>query len=335
MNSPELTAKIIHYLESNNQKGNWNWFLAEYQQINQTRQEYQNLFPEMDKREQKILLSEIEELTKQETQLISQIKEQIITEKSSEQEIIMEIRPGAGGVEAGLFARDLYGMYCGFAEKKRWKVETIENKVGEKGNFISVFFAVRGKSVFNCLKNEAGVHRVQRVPTTGHGERHTSTASVVILSKLQDIKLDISEKNLKIETYGSGGPGGQHANKTESAVKVTYTYSTATGKTETITAVSQESREQPKNKKAALLILKKRLWERKQVEQNQKIGNVRSAAIGSAERSEKIRTYNFFGNRVTDHRLKIDWGEPDSILRGNLEEIIQQLIDYEVEKKIS
>ncbi|MCE8162715.1 MAG: PCRF domain-containing protein [Candidatus Moeniiplasma glomeromycotorum] len=335
MSSSELTTKIIHYLENNNQKGNWSWFLSEYQKINQIRQEYRSLISEINKNEQKFLLAEIKELTEQEEQLVSQIKEQIIAEKRNEQEVIMEIRPGTGGVEAGLFARDLYRMYYGFAKKKGWKVEIIESRVGREGNFVSIFFTIKGKNVFSLLKNEAGVHRVQRDPQTEKEEKvHTSTASVAILPPLQDVEIDISPKNLRIETYGSSGPGGQHANKTESAVKVTYTHSIG-GKTETITAVSQESRKQHENKKNALLILKKRLWEKKQAEQNQAIGNLRSTSIGRAERFEKIRTYNFIQNRVTDHRLKISWEEKlEFIIEGNMEEIIQKLIDYEVEKKI-
>ncbi|KLL01568.1 MAG: peptide chain release factor 1 [Mycoplasmataceae bacterium RC_NB112A] len=333
MDSSGLIAKIIHYLENSNQKGNW--LLNEYKRIKQTRQEYQSLISEIDKKEQKILLSEIEELNNQENQLISQIKKQIITEGKEEREIIMEIRPGTGGTEAGLFARDLYRMYYGFAEKKGWKVEIIENRVGEKGNFVSIFFAIKGKNVFSLLKNEAGVHRVQRKPQTEKGERvHTSTASVVVLPPLQDIEIDISPKNLRIETCRAGGAGGQHVNTTDSAVKVTYTYS-SDGKTEIITAISQESRKQHENKKNALLILKKRLWEKKHAEQNQAIGNLRSTSIGTAERFEKIRTYNFTQNRMTDHRLRISWEEKlEFILEGDLEEVIQKLIDYEVEKKL-
>jgi len=147
MDSSELTAKIVHYLENNVPKENW--LLAEYKKIKQTRQEYQSLIPEIDKKEQNSLLTEIKELTTQEDQIILQIKEQIITEKRTEQDVIMEIRPGTGGTEAGLFVRDLYQMYCGFAEKKGWRVEIIENRVGEKGNFISIFFTIKGKNAFS------------------------------------------------------------------------------------------------------------------------------------------------------------------------------------------
>jgi len=337
MDSSELTAKIIHYLEKkesfDNPKGNR--LLTEYKKINQTRQEYQSLIPEIDKKEQNSLLGEIKELTAQEDQIILQIKEQIITEKRTEQDVIMEIRPGTGGIEAGLFARDLYQMYSGFAEKKGWRVEIIESRVGEKGNIVSIFFVIKGKNAFSWLKNEAGVHRVQREPETGKGGKiHTSTASVVILPPLQDVEFDLLPQNLKIETCRASGAGGQHVNTTDSAVKATYTYST-NGKTETITAISQDSRKQHENKQKALLVLKKRLWEKKQTEQDQVIGNLRSAAIGTAERSEKIRTYNFPDNRATDHRLKISWKNLDSVLKGDLEEISQKLIDYEVEKKLS
>ncbi|MCE8163349.1 MAG: PCRF domain-containing protein [Candidatus Moeniiplasma glomeromycotorum] len=334
MDSSELTTKIIHYLENDSSKGNW--LLTEYKKINQTRQEYQSLIPEIDKKEQHSLLAEIKELTIQEDQIILQIKEQIIAEERVEQDVIIEIRPGTGGIEAGLFTRDLYRMYCGFAEKKGWRVEIIETRIGEKGNFISVFFAIKGKNAFSWLKNEAGVHRVQRVPETENKEKlQTSTASVVILPPLKDIEIDLLPQNLKIETCRASGAGGQHVNTTDSAVKVTYTYST-NGKTEIITATSQDSRKQHENKQKALLVLKKRLWERKQIEKNRAIGGLRSVAIGNAERSEKIRTYNFPANRVTDHRLKISWEEKlEFIIEGDLEEVCQKLIDYEVEKKLS
>nr|CAG8626218.1 14067_t:CDS:2 [Entrophospora candida] len=259
------------------------------------------LFSEISKEEQSALSSEIEDLEVKKDRLINKIKEQIIEEEGISQSVVMEIRPGPGGDEAGLFVRDLYR-----------------------------------KGVFNYLRNETGVHRVQRIPETAKvGKMHTSTATVVILPEFQDIKLDISEKNLKIETCRSSGAGGQHVNTTDSAVKVTYTYTT-NGKTETITATSQDGRSQHDNRARALTVLKDRLLEKLQTDQAKEVGNLRSSMIGTAERSENFRTYNFQENRVVDKRLKIKLrGKVDRVMEGDLEEICQKSIDYEVEKRIN
>ena len=173
----------------------------------------------------------------------------------------------------------------------------IESKVDKAGNFDFVAFWVKGEKVFNWLKNEAGVHRVQRVPRTeSRGRIHTSTVSVVVLPEAPDIALNIRPQDLKTETYSSGGPGGQHANKTASAVRITHLPTK-------LVAVSQDARDQRVNRERALLVLKSRLLEKLQTEQQQKTGNLRSSMIGTAERAEKIRTYNYPQNRVTDHRL--------------------------------
>ncbi|CAI2162044.1 2946_t:CDS:2 [Funneliformis geosporum] len=279
----------------------------EYEKLNQEQKDYQELSQGVSKEEQNILLSEIKNLDERKKELINKIKEQIIEEESISQNVIIEIRPGPGGDEAGLFVRDLYRMY-----------------------------SMKGKGVFNYLKNEAGVHRVQRIPLTAKGgEKHTSTATVVVLPEPQDIVLNIPSSDLKYDYYRSSGAGGQHVNTTDSAVRATYTYST-NGKTETIVATSQDGRSQHDNKERALTVLKSRLWEKLQLEQQKKMGNLRSTMIGTAERSENFRTYNFQGNRVVDKRLNIKlYGKIEFIMKGELEEICQKSIDYEVEKKIT
>lgn len=209
----------------------------------------------------------------------------------------------------------------------------IEEKVGSIGNFDFVSFFIRGKGVFNFLKNETGVHRVQRIPKTARGgEIHTSTATVAVLPEPQDIVLNIRPQNLKIETYNSGGPGGQHANKTASAVKITYIHDEHTE----IVVTSQDSRDQRINREKALFVLKTRLLEKLQTEEDKKVGNLRSSMIGTADRSENFRTYNFLKNRIKDKRLDIKLeNKLDFVMEGNLEEICQKSIDYEVEKKIN
>ncbi|CAJ0831868.1 17319_t:CDS:2 [Entrophospora sp. SA101] len=237
----------------------------DYEQISQEIQEYQLLKQETTGPEnQNILEKEINVLEAKKTALIEEVKQELISQKGVKQNVLMEIRPGAGGVEAGLFARDLYR-----------------------------------KEAFKCLKSEAGVHRVQRVPITENkGRLQTSTASVVVLPEVQDVAVKINQQDLKIETSRSGGAGGQHVNTTDSKVQITHL---PTG----IVATSQDGRSQHDNKEKALFILKSRLFEKYRQEQEKTIGNLRSLAIGTSERAEKIRTYNYPQNRVTDHRAGI------------------------------
>ncbi|CAJ0748132.1 1344_t:CDS:2 [Entrophospora sp. SA101] len=240
-------------------------FKKDYEQISQEIQEYQLLKQETTGPEnQNILEKEINVLEAKKTALIEEVKQELISQKGVKQNVLMEIRPGAGGVEAGLFARDLYR-----------------------------------KEAFKCLKSEAGVHRVQRVPITENkGRLQTSTASVVVLPEVQDVAVKINQQDLKIETSRSGGAGGQHVNTTDSKVQITHL---PTG----IVATSQDGRSQHDNKEKALFILKSRLFEKYRQEQEKTIGNLRSLAIGTSERAEKIRTYNYPQNRVTDHRAGI------------------------------
>ncbi|CAH1769612.1 4028_t:CDS:2, partial [Entrophospora sp. SA101] len=246
----------------------------DYEKISQEIQEYRLLKQGTnDPENQTILEQEIEELEEKKAILIEKVKQELISQKGIKQNVLVEIRPGTGGVEAGLFARDLYRMYHKFADNQ-------------------------GKETFKYLKNEAGVHRVQRVPITENkGRLQTSTASVVVLPEVQDVAVKINQQDLKIETYRSSGAGGQHVNTTDSAVRITH-------KPTGIVATSQDGRSQHDNKEKALFILKSRLFEKYRQEQEAAIGNLRSSAIGTSERAEKIRTYNYPQNRVTDHRIE-------------------------------
>ena len=336
----ELETKIIDYLKrlekneispaiSGKKKSLLLTSKNEYEKLVQEQKEYQELSQEASKEEQNFLLTEIKNLEQKKEELINKIKEQIIEEEGIKQNVMIEIRPGTGGTEAGLFVRDLYGMYAKFAKKRKWKVEMVENKVDNLGNFDFVAFWVKGEKVFKWLKNESGVHRVQRVPQTeSKGRIHTSTVSVVVLPETKNIELDIRPQDLKIETYGSGGPGGQHANKTASAVRITHLPTK-------IVATSQTSRDQRVNREEAFLILKMRLLEKLQTEKENQEKFLRSSAIGTAKRSEKIRTYNYPQNRITDDRLGMSWNKLNFVMEGDLEEICQKLIDYEVENKIA
>jgi peptide chain release factor 1 len=336
----KLVTKIIEYLKklerneisselSNKKKNLLISEKKEYEKLESEQGDYQELFRLVDGEERNSVLAEVKMIEEKKENLINQIKEQLISEEGTKQNIAIEIRPGTGGTEAGLFARDLYRMYYKFSESKDWKIEMIESKVDGEGNFTFVSFLIKGKNVFNFLRNEAGVHRVQRVPKTENkGRTHTSTASVVVLPEAEEISLDIQKKDLLIETCRSSGAGGQHVNTTDSAVKITHI---PTG----IIATSQDGRSQHDNKEKAMFVLKSRLLKKHQDEVAAEARNLRTSMIGTAERSEKIRTYNYPQNRVTDHRLGISWNKLNFIMEGDLEDLCQKLINYEVERKIN
>lgn len=234
---------------------------------------------------------------------------------------ILEIRAGAGGEEASLFAADLFRMYKQYASKKGWSVNLLEASISESGGYKEVIAQIEGKNVYRDLKYESGVHRVQRVPTTeSSGRIHTSTTSVAILPEAKEVDIEINPQDLNIEVMRSSGAGGQSVNKTDSAVRITHI---PTG----IVVSCQETKFQAQNKEKAMAILRARLYDKKKQEEDDKRGDMRSKLIGSAMRSEKIRTYNFPQSRITDHRIKKSWFDIDSIMNGNLEEILKEVKD--------
>ena len=230
---------------------------------------------------------------------------------------ILEIRSGAGGDEAGLFARDLYRMYMRYGEKNKWKVEENYLAENEAGGIKTVISEIRGQDVYKILKNESGVHRVQRVPTTeSAGRIHTSTATVAILPKIKNINIEIKPEDLKWEFYRSGGKGGQNVNKVSTAVRLTYI---PTG-----TVIEcQEERFQGRNRQKALEILHSKLFTQMQEQSVKSISDLRSSQVGSAERSEKIRTYNFPQDRITDHRINKNWHSIERVMNGEIEKILE------------
>lgn len=232
------------------------------------------------------------------------------------QAAILEIRAGTGGDEAGLFAAELYRMYTRFAESQGWKVVEHDRNKGEIGNVKSITAEIAGKDVYNSFKNESGVHRVQRIPRTERGGRiHTSTATVAILPKVSPTDVKLNLKDLKVETFRASTHGGQHVQKVETAVRVTHL------PTGTI-AACQDERSQLQNKEKALEILRSRLFQMMQSQQKSHVDELRREQVGGAERAEKIRTYNYPQNRVTDHRLGKSWGNLQAIIDGNLKPII-------------
>lgn len=247
---------------------------------------------------------------------------------NDEKNVMMEIRGGAGGDEAALFAGDLFRMYTMYAESNRWKIEILsKNEIGI-GGIKEISFMIQGQGAYSRLKFESGVHRVQRVPETESGGRiHTSTVTVAVLPEVEDVDVEINDDDLQIDTYRSGGAGGQHVNKTESAIRITHI---PTG----LVVTCQDERSQHKNKEAAMKMLRSKLYDMKEQERSAAIAADRKSQVGTGDRSERIRTYNFPQGRMTDHRIGLTLYKLDAIMNGDLDEIIDALITTDQSEKL-
>ncbi len=244
-------------------------------------------------------------------------------EDANRTSLVLEIRAGTGGEEAALFARDLYEMYKHYCEDKGWKVELLSLNPTELGGFKEVVLGIEGEGCFRHLQFESGGHRVQRVPETeAKGRIHTSAATVAVMAEPEDVEIDLKPEDYRKDVFCASGPGGQHVNKTASAVRLTHF---ATG----IVVSCQDEKSQHKNFAKALRVLKTRLYEQKRAEEEKKRSQERMSKIGSGDRSERIRTYNFPENRVTDHRIGLTLYKLDNILTGNLSPVIDGLLEYE------
>ncbi len=247
---------------------------------------------------------------------------------NDDKNVIVEIRGGAGGEEASLFAGVLYRMYSMYAEAKGWKCEVLNSNPTELGGFKEISFMIEGEGAYSRLKFESGVHRVQRVPETeSQGRIHTSTVTVAVLPEAEDVDVEINPADLQIDTYRSGGAGGQHVNKTESAIRITHL---PTG-----TVVEcQDERSQYKNKDRAMKILRSRILEAEREKQHDAIAGERRAQVGTGDRSERIRTYNYPQGRVSDHRINLTLYKIEAILNGDLDELIDALITADTAEKL-
>lgn len=240
-------------------------------------------------------------------------------DENDKRNVIIEIRGGAGGEEAALFCASLYRMYCMFAEKKGWKVELLNSNETGIGGFKEISFEVSGKGAFSRFKFESGVHRVQRVPETEtQGRVHTSTVTVAVLPEVEDVEIEINPSDVQVDTFRASGAGGQHVNKTESAIRLTHLPSG-------LVVECQDERSQFKNKEKAMKILRTKLYEKAQKEADEKIAAKRKIQVGTGDRSERIRTYNFPQGRITDHRIGLTLYKLHQVLNGDMDEIINAL----------
>ena len=272
---------------------------------------------------------EITRLTAEKEKLEKEIEVMLLPkDPNDDKNVIVEIRGAAGGDEANIFAGDLYRMYTKYAEKQGWKIEVLTEEHSDAGGFPLVEFMVKGNMVYSKLKYESGSHRVQRVPVTEtQGRVHTSTATVLVMPEAEEVDVDINPSDLRIDVYRSSGAGGQGVNTTDSAVRITHI---PTGTVVT----SQNERSQIQNKERCMQVLRARLYEMKIQEQEEKLGAERRSKIGTGDRSEKIRTYNYPQNRVTDHRIGYTTKNLDKVMEGNLEDIIEALITEDQNRKL-
>jgi peptide chain release factor 1 len=239
---------------------------------------------------------------------------------------VMEIRAGTGGEEAALFARDLYEMYKHYADAKHWKVEIMDSSVSERGGFKEIVLGFEGEGVFRDLQYESGGHRVQRVPETEtQGRVHTSAATVAVMAEPDDVEIDLKPEDYRVDKFCASGPGGQHVNKTESAIRLTH-YET------NLVVQCQDEKSQHKNLAKAIRVLKSRLYDLKRAEEAKKRSDQRLSLSGSGDRSERIRTYNFPQNRLTDHRINLTLYKLDTIVAGNMQPVTDALLEYDRKK---
>lgn len=271
--------------------------------------------------------SELGELKKKRELIVKELEDFLYVEsEESDKNIIVEIRAGTGGIEAALFAADLYRMYTKYAARKGWKAEMLSGSYSEKNGFKEVIFSIAGKGAYRFFKYESGTHRVQRVPVTeASGRIHTSAITVAVLPEAEDVEVNIKPEDLKIDVFRAGGRGGQHVNVTDSAVRITHLPTN-------LVVSCQDERSQHKNKAKAMRVLKARIYDKLKQEQQAKITQDRKKQVGSGDRSEKIRTYNYPDRRVTDHRINLTLYKLPEIIDGDLDELIANL--REAERKL-
>jgi peptide chain release factor 1 len=304
----------------------------EYKKVSEDLAQAQALFDaETDPEMKQYAEQELAELRTRQQTLQTRLEDFVLAEGETYDSLIMEIRAGTGGDEAALFAGDLYNMYTHYARDQGWKVEDISFSPGEQGGYKEVVFSITGDDAFQHLRYESGGHRVQRVPKTEQqGRIHTSAATVAVLPEPDEVQVEVRDQDIEWERMRAGGAGGQHVNKTESAVRIWY----KRGTPDELEVKCQDERSQHKNYERALRILRSRIYESQQQKLHRERAEQRRTLIGSGDRSERIRTYNFPQNRLTDHRINLTLYKLDAIIAGNLGELIQALRDFDKKQRL-
>lgn len=294
-----------------------------YQSLQNEIESNKTLLSDPDPEMKKMAREEIDVLTSELAGLEDELKILLLPkDPNDEKNILLEIRAGTGGEEAALFAADLFRMYCRYAEIKNWKTEVLNESATGIGGLKEIILLIEGQRVYSRLKYESGVHRVQRVPETeAQGRIHTSAVTVAILPEAEDVDIEINSDDLRIDTYRASGPGGQHVNKTSSAIRITHL---PTG----LVVTCQDQKSQHKNKAKAMKVLRSRLLDIQEQEQHSKISEERKTMVGSGDRSERIKTYNFPQGRITDHRIGLTLYKLETILQGELDQVIDPLITH-------
>jgi len=334
LSSPDIvsqTDKLQKYSQEHSKISETVQRYREYRKVAQELSQAEEMLPEEQDNEMiEFLKEEVKELSRRKEELKEELQLLLLPrDPGDDKNVIMEIRAGTGGDEAALFAADLLKMYTRYAEQKGFKLEILDLHATDIGGIKEVTFAVEGKGAYSCLKFESGVHRVQRVPATeSSGRIHTSAATVAVLAEAEEIEVDINPQDLRVDTFCATGPGGQSVNTTQSAVRITHL---PTG----IVSNCQDEKSQHKNRDKAMRVLRSRLYEKYKEEQEHELAESRKSQVGSGDRSERIRTYNFPQNRVTDHRINLTLHKLEQVLEGNLDELINPLITYQQNLQLS
>ncbi|GAX01030.1 peptide chain release factor 1 [Secundilactobacillus hailunensis] len=333
ISDPEIIADTQRFMKLSKEEGELRDTVEAYRKYQkvtgQIDEDNEMLHEKLDDDMSSMVKDELKELEDKKAKLEEQIRILLLPkDPNDDKNIVMEIHGAAGGDEASLFAADLFDMYSRYAEKQGWKVEVVDKNATEVGGFKEIVLLISGDKVYSKLKYESGAHRVQRVPVTeSAGRLHTSTATVGVMPEAEDVDIDIDPKDIRTDVYRSSGAGGQHINKTSSAVRMTHL---PTG----IVVAMQDERSQQQNRAKAMKILRARVYNYYHEQEENAYDEKRKSAVGTGDRSERIRTYNYPQNRVTDHRIGLTLNKLDKIMNGDLDDIIAALIMYDQTQKM-